>query len=51
MKETARGMFVRASSYVEVVVGRNDSYPTFTTKVAKALQLKDGKELKLFKLN
>jgi len=51
MKETARGMFVCASSYVKVVVGRNDSYPTFTMKVAKALQLEDGKELKLFKLN
>lgn len=51
MKETARGMYDRASLYTEVVVGRNDSYPTFAMKAVKALQLEDGKEFKLFKLN
>ena len=51
MKETARCMYDRASSYIEVVVGRNNSYPTFAMKAVKALQLEDGREFKLFKLN
>jgi len=51
MEETARGMCDCALSYTEVVVGRNDSYPTFAMKAVKPLQLEDGKEFKLFKLN
>ena len=39
MKETAHGMQVRCSTYMEVAVARSNSYLSFARKAAKVLHV------------